>query len=603
LEDWYNDEKVQKVLKTVDPRLLFNADETDLNRKGGGPRWVASGGSKQPVFITTDHNGSHVSLFLMVSASRMPVFPFPIIHGKPVKFADVRNNEYVKLYLTPKGYMTKSTFEKIMSEVFIPYVKTRRQVLGLPEDAPAALVLDGHNSRYHPPVLEELKKNFIDVLIIPAHSSHKTQPLDLTLNKLVKEHYKSEVLKSLNMIRKEVQSSIEKAEAQKKKEAEQAQTKDGNDQRQSEVGKDQLEIEEEMEQSSDGDELDQLLGVDELDVSDDEDEIEQSEDEDEIEKPAPKRARVAECATSTSEKAESGKEKKKKPIVLKPEQKRLAMVIAAVNSVQMSLIYRNIVSSWKTSKLYPFDGTPPFSPEDEQNEQKEIEDTGIVPPAPRSKVVRLTGVITTEEAINDIRQVIETRMRIKAARSKIERRCTVVLGTVTEEIDTSDGTVGNFIELKGVPVKRPRGRPRSVTSGVNPPPKTGRSRGRPSCTVRQSTAISTIRGKSRGRPRKQRKEPETPPTVPPDIPPSPRRVPGHPPNPSKEAKSRGFPRKQTKESGTPPSIQPGIPPPAPPSDVPVNLPPPQGRGQGRPPPPKNLTKFPGRQRNSSFNTT
>ena len=69
--------------------------------------------------------------------------------------------------------------------------------------------------------------------------------------------------------------------------------------------------------------------------------MEQSEDEVEIETPATKRARVDDSATRTSKKAGSAKEEKKKKnrMVLKPEQKRLAMIIAAVNAVQMSLIY------------------------------------------------------------------------------------------------------------------------------------------------------------------------------------------------------------------------------------------------------------------------
>ena len=479
LKDWYSNEQVQKLLTTVDPRLLFNADETDLNRKGSGPRWVAAQGSKQPVFVTTEHTGSHVSLFLMVSASGMPVFPFPVLHGKPAKFADVSENEFVKCYLTPKGYMTKFTFEKIMNEVFIPYVKLRRQVLGLPEDAPAVLVVDGHNSRYNPPMLQKLKNNYIDLLIIPAHSSHRMQPLDLTLNKLVKDHYKTEFRKCLKQVQGDIKMSMEL----------------------------------------------------------------------ELEKPAVKLARVEDTAATAAE--------KQKAIELNAKQKRLAMINAAVNSVQAALIYRNVVSSWRASKLCPFDGTPPFSPEQEQEEHKQIEDTGIVRKSPRSKIVRLTGVVTTDEAIRDISIAIQKRGKIKAPTHRIERPSCVGFGPVTEEIDPDDSDVENSIELEDEAVKRPRGRPRST---INHTSKSGRSRGRPSCSVIQSTALTSVRVRSRGRPRKVAIEPVSEPSVQADNPSLPRKGRGPSHALKNQARSAGRPRKLHSPHPDPPSEQHETPP-------------------------------------------
>jgi len=69
------------------------------------------------------------------------------------------------------------------------------------------------------------------------------------------------------------------------------------------------------------------------------------------------------------------------------------------------LIQRNIESSWSASKLHPFDGIPPFTREQEQQEQKDIDGSGISTKTPTTKkVVRLTGagVVTTPEAIEQI---------------------------------------------------------------------------------------------------------------------------------------------------------------------------------------------------------
>jgi len=58
------------VLNTVDPRLLFNADETDLNRKDGAPTIAVEAGMRV-TYVTKDHT----------------VYPFAILHGPPQVFA------------------------------------------------------------------------------------------------------------------------------------------------------------------------------------------------------------------------------------------------------------------------------------------------------------------------------------------------------------------------------------------------------------------------------------------------------------------------------------------------------------------------------------
>ena len=54
----------------------------------------------------------------------------------------------------------------------------------------AVLVADGHKSRYDVETLEILHNADIDLLIIPAHTSHILQPLDLRLNGLIKEEFR-----------------------------------------------------------------------------------------------------------------------------------------------------------------------------------------------------------------------------------------------------------------------------------------------------------------------------------------------------------------------------------------------------------------------------
>ena len=122
----------------------------------------------------------------------------------------------LEFYETTNGYMDKECFKQIMIEQFIPYVNRKRKAIDdeiskLEEKAKerkisrcevqqleelksmnkrAVLIVDGHKSRYLDETFEVLRAAGIALLILPSHSSHLTQPLDLRLNGLVKEYFK-----------------------------------------------------------------------------------------------------------------------------------------------------------------------------------------------------------------------------------------------------------------------------------------------------------------------------------------------------------------------------------------------------------------------------
>ena len=206
------------------------------------------------------------------------------------------NKEYVECSHTKKGYMTRATFMEIITQIFIPYVKRKRERLGLASDAPAALVVDGHSSRYYPPVLEALRENNIALLIIPAHSSHLIQPLDLILNKQVKEQYKGEWSLAVKAVLTEMAVEM------------MAQTQTTE------------------------------LGT----------------ENDRPDEPPTKRARTNSKTCSVPEQDRPAEGSKiKKANYLTPEMERIATVRAAENAVVSALLPRNIQAAWKTSSLFP----------------------------------------------------------------------------------------------------------------------------------------------------------------------------------------------------------------------------------------------------------
>mgnify|MGYP002403980864 CR=1 FL=1 len=76
-----------------------------------------------------------------------------------------------------KGWITDHIFEQIVLTVLIPKIQQWWQRFGL-EGSKSILIIDNHGSRANPRLLERLRQENIDLLIIPAYSSHILQPLD-----------------------------------------------------------------------------------------------------------------------------------------------------------------------------------------------------------------------------------------------------------------------------------------------------------------------------------------------------------------------------------------------------------------------------------------
>jgi len=138
-------------------------------------------GKNSLVVPSTSRQNEHITLFLAVSAVMRP---FVLLSPMARNF-DPLSHEVVVHYHCPSGYMTKDIFYSIMEDVFVKYVESVRSYYNL-VGRRAVLVVDGHISRYTVGTVNLLIEHNIDLIILPSHSSHVTQPLDLGLNRAIK---------------------------------------------------------------------------------------------------------------------------------------------------------------------------------------------------------------------------------------------------------------------------------------------------------------------------------------------------------------------------------------------------------------------------------
>ena len=406
LHEWYTDRWIRAALEHKHPRLIFNADETEINRKASFKGKIAWNKKKPPRIAAKDRSGSHVSMFIIISGNEL-VKPSFLLHAGPESFVSQPSlfEDDIVCIKTANGYMEKWTFKNIMIHHFIPHVQKVREELGT--DDRAALIVDGHLSRYDLETFCALREAGIDLIILPAHSSHITQPLDITLNGLIKRAFPAEFRKG---VPRSVLDDIKMLN-------------EGGTQYRSKQ---------------------HLFAKP----------SEQCTRSENINSPPKKRRRSKSNAegntamaitTSTEEVSKIGRKKCRKVKQFSyTAMERLCTLCAIINALSV-LKKRNIESSWQTAGLHPFTGKPPKSEDDCNTMLRELihcENLGVQPRPRTTNSIVIVGLVNNEEGIERFKKLLQE----KELKPRKYRGC-YNNGTSVIEIVTENEDVGDYVNL------------------------------------------------------------------------------------------------------------------------------------------------------------
>ena len=76
--------------------------------------------------------------------------------------------------------------------VLLPYIKNKRKELGLHDNFPVKVLFDAFKGQTTHSTNQLLEQNIISVVNIPANCTNKLQPMDLSVNKNLKEFLKNQ---------------------------------------------------------------------------------------------------------------------------------------------------------------------------------------------------------------------------------------------------------------------------------------------------------------------------------------------------------------------------------------------------------------------------
>ncbi|KAJ0173951.1 hypothetical protein K1T71_010097 [Dendrolimus kikuchii] len=154
--------------------FIWNADETGVSTVTKPSKIVAAKGKRNIGSITSGERGTNVTLLVAVSATGSSIPPMFIFPRKKFQHHFIRDGPTDCIGAgNSSGWITNDEF-LIFIQHFIKHVRPSKET-------PVLLVLDNHSSHLSVPTLDLAKENGVVMLSFPPHTSHKSQPLDVSV--------------------------------------------------------------------------------------------------------------------------------------------------------------------------------------------------------------------------------------------------------------------------------------------------------------------------------------------------------------------------------------------------------------------------------------
>ena len=170
-----------------DMTMIANFDETYM--VWGCNRWKVLTRSTNKVGVVRETKISeHVTLCgtIFGDCSTIPALAIlPKVYlPNEIKFEDYPCFDWTG---QKNGWIDKDIFDSYCTDVLIPQFNRRAKVLP-PNKRRGLLIVDGHASRVNAALMKKFQDANIDVVILPAHTSHITQALDLCVFSVFKRN-------------------------------------------------------------------------------------------------------------------------------------------------------------------------------------------------------------------------------------------------------------------------------------------------------------------------------------------------------------------------------------------------------------------------------
>ena len=185
-----------EILETVEfndipPELIFNWDQTGINLVPTA-LWTMDKKGKKRIEIAGYQDKRQITA-VMCGSLVGELLPFQLVYaGK----TDRCHPAYKfpsdwQITHTENHWSNERTMLQYIREVIVPFVDRKREDLSLGDDYPALAVFDHFKGQLTDSITQELEANNIHSVLIPAAHTGQLQPMDISVNKVVKSFLRS----------------------------------------------------------------------------------------------------------------------------------------------------------------------------------------------------------------------------------------------------------------------------------------------------------------------------------------------------------------------------------------------------------------------------
>ena len=177
-------------LEEVPPCLVINCDHTGLKYVLVSSWTMAKEGSKKvPIAGIEDKRQITAVFAATMEGDFLP--PQLIYQGKTTAcLPSTKFPSNWHITFTPTHWANEAITLAYIDRIILPYIKRKRRECGLPNEQRALCIFDNFKAQLTDDVLKMLEDNNVDVVYVPANCTDCLQPVDLSVNKPVKNFLK-----------------------------------------------------------------------------------------------------------------------------------------------------------------------------------------------------------------------------------------------------------------------------------------------------------------------------------------------------------------------------------------------------------------------------
>ena len=185
------DVTAEVLFNDIPESLIINWDQTGLSIVPTGDWTMEKEGTKiVPIAHNDDKRQLTAVLAITVAGEYLP--PQLLYQGKTSKYhPQVSFPTGWDVWHSENHWSNEITMRRYIDNIIVHFVIKRRKEWKLKETHPAAAIFDNFQGQTTAAILSHLKSHNIMPIQLPANCTDKLQPLDISINKPMKDHLKS----------------------------------------------------------------------------------------------------------------------------------------------------------------------------------------------------------------------------------------------------------------------------------------------------------------------------------------------------------------------------------------------------------------------------